>query len=64
MLRNGQKLRFVLLGNLEIGALGCGKFVQGAKRADKVVEDGHGYEMIGRSKQGKTLLGLMLFNLL
>ena len=59
MLRNGQKLRFVLLGKFESGAVECGKVVQRAKRADKVVEDGHGhgYEMIGRNKAAIQELG-------
>lgn len=56
---NEQKLALTLFGQLEAGALSWGKAVQGGVRADKVVEDEHGNEIVCRSKGRKALFGLV-----
>ena len=45
---------------MKAGTLSRSKAVQGGVRADEVVEeDKHGNEVVGRSKRGKALLGLV-----
>ena len=57
---NKQKLPFTLFGKLETGALRRSKAVQGGMEADEVVkEEEHGNKVVGRSKRGKALFGLV-----
>ena len=59
-LRNEEKHVLTLFGQMKAGALSRSKVVQGGVRADEVVEeDEHGNEVVGRSKRGKALLGLV-----
>ena len=59
-LRNEEKHALTLFGQMKAGALSRSKVVQGGVRADEVVEeDEHGNEVVGRSKRGKALLGLV-----
>ena len=57
---NEQKLSFAFFGQVEAGTLSRSKTIQGGVRADEVVkEDEHGNKVVGGSKRGKALLGLV-----